>query len=654
MNSGGRPQAARLALLMGLVTLLMATSGTQAAGRPIDCTLEAFQALGLVDQEFGRPITFTSVELISGARGVPDQHCACHGTIWPQINFVVKIPEMYWNGRFFMLGGGGWNGVIYEPAMTPYLRAGYATAATDSGHREEEPLAAFAYNPPDNSNPHASQKRLDYAYRSYHETSLAARAMIEAFQGEKPKYSYWVGCSEGGREALLMAQRYPKDFQGIICGAPALNPTGAFTWFIWNALALSGEGRILSGRPGEIDQIPYLAWTVYDRCDGRDGLVDGLIDDPRNCDFDPARDLNVCDQPRATCFTPAQIQALKRIYGGVRDSGGRPLFPGMPPGAEWEWHPWLLGSPSTQLEYGESFMLYYACTPPLADLKNAQGQPWTWRDFDFDRDPKLLGEASKLLDTTDTDLTAFKDAGGKLLHYTGWSDPALTAFMSLDYYQGVRKTMGAKAADDFYRFYLIPGAAHCGGGMGCFDQDRDIPRVLFPALVKWVENDVPPGPLKGTRPRDGRSRPMCPYPQVARFLGAHGRAGIEDAGNFTCVEPAAALVAIPGPVSLSQGSSFTARLTLPAGYHGKGLKPVALVCAGAPGGQVQRIASRKNSSGVTQPMAPVEAVYQAVFKTADLINIKPGDAVVFTLTGIFDQNGKRVAFEGSQTVQVLP
>lgn len=450
-----------------------------------------------------------------------------------------------------------------------------------------------------------------------------------------------------------MAQRYPRDFSGIICGAPLLNLTGTYQWFIWNAQALDGDGGISTSWMTRGDQIPYLAEAVYNRCDGLDGLVDGLIDDPRQCDFNPARDLKVCDQPSDTCFSPAQIQALKRVYGGVRTAGGRRLIPGIPLGAEREWKPWILGKPSLHELFGESFMLYYACSPPLADLKNAQGEPWTWRDFNFDRDPRLLEETARLADMTDTNLKEFKAAGGKLIQYHGWSDTALNALMSIDYYEGVRKTMGPKATDQFYRLYLIPGAAHCGGGVGCF-RGHDVTTVLFPALVWWVERDVPPGFMKGIRPEDKRTRPLCPYPQVARFLGSGGKAGIETAENFVCVKPAAAQVRIQAPVSVGKDAVFTARLTLPAGQDAQGLKPVALVCAGAPGGKVQKVPTPVQTGRGTQGRDKPRACYQAEFKGADLINIQPGEAVPFTLTGIFDKGGQRVAFEGVQRVRVLP
>lgn len=451
-----------------------------------------------------------------------------------------------------------------------------------------------------------------------------------------------------------MAQRYPKDFQGIICGAPVLYLTRAHMWSIWNPHALLGDGKIFAGPPDKLNQIPYLAEVIYSRCDGRDGLVDGLIDDPRQCDFDPARDLNICDQPSDTCFTPAQIQALQRIYGGVRTSYGMELFPGMPLGAEKDWNPWIIGAPSRQELYGNSSILYYSSTPPLADRKNAQGQPWKWQDFDYDWDPGLLEETSKLVDMIDTNLAEFKKAGGKLIHYSGWNDSALTPLMTIDYYQGVRKTMGAKATDAFYRLYLIPGTAHCGGGVGCFDRNKDLSQVLFPALVNWVEGNTPPGTLKGTRPADGRSRPMCPYPQVARFLGSGGKAGIEDAKNFACLEPATAQVRVQAPVSLGKDAVFTARLALPNGVNAKGLKPVALVCAGAAGAKVRKVTSQVKPYQAVYGKEPPVIYYQAEFKTADLINIKPGDAVPFTLTAVFDQGGKRLAFEGGQMVQVLP
>jgi feruloyl esterase len=428
-----------------------------------------------------------------------------------------------------MAGGGGFNGSL--PNLNQGLTLNFATAGTDSGHAGFPLDASFAYNPPDNSNPNAAQKKEDFSFRSYHETAHLAKKIIKAFYGHHPRYSYWVGCSEGGREALMMAQRFQDLFDGIIAGAPVLYLTKAHMWSIWNPRAL------LDG-PVTADQLPFLADAIYWKCDGIDGLVDGLIDDPRNCAFDPRKDLPICSTASATCFTTAQTEALHKIYDGVRNSAGRLLFPGQPPGAEVfaggvsGWVPWIIGSPSLQELIGTSSMQYFSLTPP-------PGPTWKITDYNFDTDPARMLQTSKMVDMINPNLWEFKHRGGKMIHYAGWADTALTPLMTVNYYESVLDFMGKENTKEFYKLYMIPGMAHCGGGVGCFDSrtNGDVIKLLD-AVVEWVEHGIEPYTFVGSRVDNNgtvlRTRPLCPYPAVERYLG---KGDINDAKSFVCVVP---------------------------------------------------------------------------------------------------------------------
>jgi feruloyl esterase len=493
----------------------------------MECSTDAFQALGLFDEQFGKPLTDLVAKAVAAEAQLP-AYCEVQGTMWPEIKFRVVLPATTWNERFYMAGGGGFDGTI--PNLNTGLALNYASAGTDSGHdAAKEPLATFAYNPPTNTNPYAGQKKLDFAFRSYRETALIAKKIVKAFYGKDARFSYWVGCSEGGREALLMAQRFPDLFDGIVVGAPILNLTGAHMWSIWNSQALLGNGSI------EINQLPLLAEKVYAKCDGIDGLVDGLIDDPRRCDFHPATDLPKCDAAASSCFTSGQIDALKKIYHGVKTSKGELLFPGLPPGAEVlapqsGWDQWIIGTPSRQQLFGESSMQYLCLNPQ-------PGPAWNWKEYNFDTDPPRMAAASQLFDMVNPDLRPFKARGGKMIHYHGWADTALTPLMSINYYESVMKLMGEKETKEFYKLYMIPGMFHCGGGVGCFDRNGDIVKLVN-AIAAWVEKGTAPEAIVGSHVVDNRvvrTRPLCPYPEVEKYSGT---GDINKAENFTCAMPA--------------------------------------------------------------------------------------------------------------------
>ncbi len=451
------------------------------------------------------------------------EHCRVRGQILPEIRFDVNLPTT-WNRRFYMYGNGGYAGESLDAPQRSNVRAlalrrGFASAGTNTGHEASiEPLATFAQN---------RQKLLDYAFRSLHTTAETAKQLVVAYYGVKPTRSYFEGCSTGGRQALILAQRFPDDFDGIIAGAPVLNFSGTMLGYVKMA-------RALAAAPVPYAKLSLLADRVYARCDDKDGLKDGLIDDPRRCDFRPSRDLQKCveGEDKSDCFTSPQIGALEKIYGNVMSQGKR-IFPGWPPGAEVAgpngrsgWDNWIINEknqPTISVSFAETFFRYMAFPEknPKYDLAS----------FDFEKDLARLEWIHEVLDATDPDLSRFNKRGGKLLMYFGWSDPALNAQMGVDYYESVLKNMGGTNTISFFRLFMVPGMFHCGGGIGCSTFDKLTP------LVRWVEQGTPPEQIVGSRIVDGktvRTRPLCPYPKVAKYKGT---GSINDAANFTCASP---------------------------------------------------------------------------------------------------------------------
>jgi feruloyl esterase len=465
----------------------------------------------------GYEFTIATATDAAAAGDVP-AHCRVTGLIQPEIRFEVVLPAN-WNRKLLMSGNGGYAGNSVDGPQrsgnsTRGLRLGYATAATNTGHEASvEPLGTFAVN---------QQKLLDYAFRSLHVTADAAKKIIAAYYGASPAKSYFEGCSTGGRQALILAQRFPNDFDGIIAGAPVLNFTGTMTSYACIAQALAAA-------PIPYAKLELVAKRVYETCDAKDGLADGLIDDPRRCDFAPARDLPRCAGAEAPdCFTAGQIAALEKIYSDVT-GGGKRLFPGWPVGAEIAppggrsgWDGWFLradGGKATQVAFSETFFSYLAYPKKDPEFKIAS--------FNFSTDPQRLETIHNILDATDPDLSRFRDRGGKLIMFFGWADPALNPRMGVEYYESVLAKMGP-ATQQFFRLFMVPGMFHCAGGVGTSNFD------MLTALESWVEKGSAPDSIPASHTQSGkvtRTRPLCPYPQTAQYKGS---GSIDDAANFTC------------------------------------------------------------------------------------------------------------------------
>jgi feruloyl esterase len=454
------------------------------------------------------------------------EHCRVTGVIDPEVAFEVDLPAR-WNSRFYMTGNGGLAGQAVDGPLggdrAAALTHGFVIAQTNTGHdAQQEPGGTFIL-----SNP---QKAIDYAYRAVHVTAETARAIADAYYGSPVTFAYWNSCSNGGRQGLIEAQRFPDDFDGIVANAPWTDQTGFTMGAMWNQKAMTEA-------PVSPAKLTLLAERVVATCDAVDGLEDGLIDDPRACRFDPARDVPACaagaDGP--DCLTPAQAAAIAKVYGGPVGNG-RSLAPGFMPGSEvvttgrggrasaWVGTIAPTGPEAKPADFNlaENIMRYLVLDPPQPD--------YDYRTFDYDRDPALVQRWSELADAKDPDLSAFRASGGKLIMTYGWADQILQPMMGVNYYESVRATHG-ESTDEFARLFMMPGVTHCSGGVGPDQVDA------VTAVIDWVETNRAPDSLLASKVSDGevvRTRPLCPYPQVARY---RGQGSIDDAASFRCVAP---------------------------------------------------------------------------------------------------------------------
>jgi hypothetical protein len=407
---------------------------------------------------------------------------------------------------------------------TGALAHGFVMARTNTGHdSRKEPSGSFIL-----SNP---QKAIDYAYRAVHVTAETAKKIATDYYAKPIRFSYWNSCSNGGRQGLLEAQRFPDDFDGIVANAPWVDQTGFMIGALWNQKALTEA-------PVPLEKLTVVAEKVMAKCDEVDGLKDGLIDDPRKCSFDPARDVPACQAgtDAAACLTPAQASTLQKIYGGPV-SNGKSFFPGFMVGSEAlvtgangtvasTWANAIVAAQPTakpaDFNLADGIMRYLVLDPPRPEYDSLT--------FDFDRDPALVARWSKLADAKDADLSKFRKSGGKLIMTYGWADQILQPLMGVRYYEAVVAQHGKKTGD-FARLFMVPGMAHCAGGIG---PDRN---DAVTAVIDWVEKGKAPDQLIASKVTNGtvvRTRPLCPYPQVARY---QGQGSIDDAANFKCVAP---------------------------------------------------------------------------------------------------------------------
>jgi hypothetical protein len=447
------------------------------------------------------------------------------------IKIEVWLPVSGWNGKFQGRGNGGFAGEIDYHSLALAVHEGYATAGTDTGHAAAGTDARWALGHP--------EKITDYGFRAIHEMTETAKIVIKNFYASRLQHSYFASCSNGGRQALMEAQRFPADYDGIIAGAPANFWTHLLTSAVWDAQATTSDEA--SYIPSS--KLPAIARAVNDACDAQDGVTDGILNDPRKCHFDPATIL--CKTGDSdNCLTAPQVTALKKLYEGAHDSQGGRIFPGLLPGAEegpGGWSLWITGqAPGKSLLFAFGNGFYGDMVYDKAD--------WSYLGVDLGEAVKAAdAKMAKTLNATETNLAAFKTRGGKLIMYHGWEDPAISPLNSIDYYHGVVATMGRESSDAFVRLYMAPGMQHCAGGPGpdSFGENgpsptaKDAHHSAQLAIEQWVEKGVAPADIIATK-YEGRgatgevkmTRPLCPYPQTAKY---NGSGDSNDAASFVCV-----------------------------------------------------------------------------------------------------------------------
>jgi Tannase and feruloyl esterase len=450
-----------------------------------------------------------TVQGFMGARKIAlPAFCSVKLTLRPtsdsDIRIEVWLPASGWNGRLEAVGNGGLAGSIGEDEMAGALGTGYATTGTDTGHAGSPITGDWALGHP--------EKVIDFGYRAVHLMTVEAKALIAAYYGSPAKYAYWNGCSEGGGQALSEAQRFPDDYDGILAGAPA-------NYF--NHLQMGGNwiSQAIHEDPASMispAKLPAITAAVLADCDALDGVKDGVLEDPRQCHFDPGKLLCKGDENNS-CLTAPQIAGLKKVYDGAKNPRtGAQVFPGLVRGGEAGWGFWVAGTQAPPMNAQHLIM--------VSGLSNLvfDGPKWDWKTFDFDQDvafaDKKVGGA---INQINPDLSGFKKHGGKLFQYHGWNDPAISPLNSIDYFNSVQKKMGDTS--DFYRLFMIPGMEHCMGGPGASDFDH------MNVIVKWVEDGVAPDRVVAKR--GTRTHPLCPYPKVAKYNGSDST---DDAANFSC------------------------------------------------------------------------------------------------------------------------
>ena len=449
------------------------------------------------------------------------EYCDVLGHIQSNIKFRLFLPA-HWNGRFFMVGNGGLAGDdLLEPRYPQHLRKmqaairhGFATVMTDSGHADsEEPGGSFAHN--------NFSAEMDFAFRAMHVVSETAKSLIKKVYKRGPKYSYFDGCSGGGRQGLVSVQRYPHDFHGVVAGAPAFNHTAL-------SVARMIYNPVLQDAAISMQQVKTLGRLITAACDGNDGLSDGLIENPLECKLDFDSLLPACteDDNEGSCFTGKQIDAVKLLHEDVYVNGER-LQPGYPAGSDLSgsngWEAWLPTDDRSKFDFGQFYseeLLRYIAF----DRDDPQR---SLDDFKAERDMERFGLAMRLIDATDTNIDEYQEAGHKLILYMGWQDLAFSPRATVEYYESLTERFG-KQTRNFARLFMAPGMYHCFGGTGPNKFDYMTP------LINWVEKDRAPEKIIAHQyegERQVRSRPLCPWPGVASY---RGRGATTEADNFEC------------------------------------------------------------------------------------------------------------------------
>ena len=522
-----------LAGLAGATSLLPAASASQER-----CA--ALQTLALADAHVAR------VQHLAAGRFTPPQgaafnvdrpYCRVEIVATPtpasDIRIEVWLPDAaHWNGRFWGLGNGSFGGQIPHRSLAVRIAAGYAVVATDSGHQADPSDSSWALGQP--------EKVVDYGHRSIHLAAVHGKQAAEAYFGRKPDRAYFSAYSNGGRQALMLAQRYPEDYDGIVAGAPAPDLTGIYVGVaeFLAQMAAAPDARLSAA------QADLLAAAVRASCDTQDGVRDGVLENPLRCRFDPAA-LACAAQPGPVCLNPAQVAGVRRLYAGLPPPRGGASAGGMARGSEMRWHALLYGDKPGQAELHApvtGFFRHLVLDVPA----------WNLSQFRVGREAqRMQGRLVSTLDATDPDLGRFVARGGKLILWHGWNDAVVSPAYSVAFHASVVRTLGFQAAARSVRLFMAPGVEHGIGGPGPdrFGQfssgDGDPERSLGAAMRRWVERGVAPEQVIAVRYRNAndpasgvvRSRPLCAWPKVAVY---RGEGSTDDAQSFQCALQAVA------------------------------------------------------------------------------------------------------------------
>jgi feruloyl esterase len=504
-----------LAALLALACTLESTQSTAHERAPAPRRCEELAVLNLREARIESAVRVPAGGFISEEPAPPaippslyrplPAFCRVQATASPtpdsRIRFEVWLPEEDWNGKLMGTGNGGAQGAIFHFAMAAPLQRGYAVVNSDTGHSGDSADWSFAVEHP--------EKLTDYAWRAVHEMTVHAKAIARARYARAPRFSYWTGCSSGGRQGLVEAQRFPGDYDGIIAGAPANAWVPLMVHTVLVQRALAGPDGLAPAKLAALHEAALAA------CDADDRVTDRIIGDPERCAFDP--EVVHCARGNAPgCLTGTEVERAREIYrGAVSPRTGERSLPGPAPGSELEWLAY------TGFPIGENWFRDLVFADPA----------WSVRAFDFDADvERARRHEGGQLDATDPDLSEFASRGGKLLLWHGWSDGLIPAASTLQYHRAVHERLGARARDSL-RLYMAPGVNHCWGGEGPYQIDA------LGALERWVERGEAPERISASRPLpDGgtRTRPLCPYPQLARY---RGEGNTDDEASFECRVP---------------------------------------------------------------------------------------------------------------------
>ncbi len=647
-----------------LVAGLTVSTSAAAAG---SCDAAFFNGLGLSNVTFASPSPAYNVRN-PGVRplSTPVSHCEVIGYIDPRtgidgklyaIGFHLRLPDA-WNGRFYFEGGGGTDGNLGNATGGGALTSGYAVVSTDAGHdntidndANAGGTATFGVDP---------QARIDYGYNALDKVTETAKTLISDYYGQDIAYSYFVGCSNGGRQGMVASQRFPTYFDGIVAGAPGFNLPRAAMAGAWNGQALAPLATKLSTQ-----NQPYLPDTFTDAdltlaanailaaCDALDGLTDGIVGNYPACTnelvYPQLKKIQCTGAKDASCLSADQIAALKKIYAGPANSQGQALY------SDWQWDGGIAGSASlrgwslgtiaapgkplvnnaSKITLGAGSLALVFVTPPVIIPTNTF-ESFAFH-FNFDTDAPKIYEtfgpytqsSMEFMSAHATDLSPLKNHGSKMILYQGGSDGSFSPRDTMNWYKQMNSTMGG-TAKDFARFFFVPGMGHCSGGPGTTSFDTLAP------IVNWVEQGVAPETILAKAPNNtpwpNRTRPLCPYPEVTAY---DGTGDIEVAASFSCVPPINIRIE-PGNLNLKSKGEFTAFITLPEGYDVKDWNIGNISCGGAT---------------ATKSMVS-DNMYIAKFRRQDLKDVSPGQSVILTVQATFQHEGKEAIIQGIGTVNV--